>query len=105
MSWKLYKNLWSILFVYACPAAHLIYVSSQRYRGTYLGNDVAVKVLKSEHLNDDMGVELAEISDSTHPHSLLVCRLMILIADDRVLVSKFCLERYKFARGDIVVFP
>ncbi|KAF9599150.1 hypothetical protein IFM89_035429 [Coptis chinensis] len=27
-----------------------------------------------------------------------------LLTDDRVLVTKFCLEKYKFAHGDIVVF-
>ncbi|KAL5703699.1 non-specific serine/threonine protein kinase [Ranunculus cassubicifolius] len=30
------------------------------YRGTYLGNDVAVKVLKSEHLNEDLELEFAQ---------------------------------------------
>ncbi|XP_038987634.1 serine/threonine-protein kinase STY8-like isoform X2 [Phoenix dactylifera] len=30
------------------------------YRGTYLGQDVAIKVLRSEHLNEALGVEFAQ---------------------------------------------
>lgn len=39
---------------------HHTSVSTQRYRGVYLGNDVAVKVLRSEHLNEDLEVEFAQ---------------------------------------------
>lgn len=31
-----------------------------RYRGEYLGEDVAVKVLRSEHLNNSQEVEFAQ---------------------------------------------
>lgn len=31
-----------------------------RYRGVYLGQDVAIKVLRSEHLNSSLGVEFAQ---------------------------------------------
>ncbi|CAF2102545.1 unnamed protein product [Brassica rapa] len=37
------------------------------------------------------------------PYFLLI-RLLILDADDYVLVEKFCLQDYKFVRGDVVVF-
>lgn len=32
----------------------------KRYRGVYLGLDVAVKVLRSEHLNDTLKKEFAQ---------------------------------------------
>lgn len=30
--------------------------------------------------------------------------LFVLSADDRVLIEKFCLAKYKFSHGDVVVF-
>ena len=32
----------------------------QRYRGVYFGQDVAVKILKSEHLNNTVEAEFAQ---------------------------------------------
>lgn len=39
---------------------HLILMFVYRFRGTYHGQDVAIKVLRSDHLNEALGVEFAQ---------------------------------------------
>ncbi|KAF9594298.1 hypothetical protein IFM89_029439 [Coptis chinensis] len=38
------------------------------------------------------------------PNTFLGLLTGVFVADDRVLVTKFCLEKYKFTHGDVVVF-
>lgn len=53
--------LFVVLYLSILLAAHVLYiVLSKRCRGVYLGQDVAVKVLKPEHLNEALEAEFAQ---------------------------------------------
>lgn len=50
--------LLSTVYLYFSVLTFIVFL--RRYRGTYLGQDVAIKVLRSEHLNDALEVEFAQ---------------------------------------------
>lgn len=47
---------WHFTRIFSANGLYLSY----RYRGSYLGEDVAIKVLRSEHLNETVGAEFAQ---------------------------------------------
>lgn len=54
-------------FIYLCLSSPHVAImltsqvfSTTRYHGVYFGEDVAVKVLRSEHLNNSLEVEFAQ---------------------------------------------
>ena len=46
------------LFIFLLFTSPLLFM--QRYRGVYLGQDVAVKILRSEHLNESLEDEFEQ---------------------------------------------
>lgn len=52
--------VFTFILLWASSLLNPLFLFILRYRGIYLGQDVAVKILRSEHLNDALEDEFAQ---------------------------------------------
>lgn len=67
-----------------------------------LQHSIPSAVLRWKHLQVNLSEEL--IINSCLKMISFLCLVYFFAAADRVLVEKFCLQKYKFSLGDVVVF-